>query len=115
VLLSVAILGGAMAFILQAFGRGAQSLVLARRHLLAQQFAAAKLTDVLMSLERGVEPREAGQFRDGQDVFRWRLHRAPAPGDLPLEAVTLTIEWPRGAARSEASVTTWRYAPPPPP
>ena len=111
VLISIAILAGGAAIIMQALARGAHALALAQRRTTAYQFAASKLADLELAEAEGKAIRSAGQFGTGPERFEWHLKAAPL--DAPtLQMVTLTVEWRQGGQRYESRFSTVQPVPP---
>ena len=92
ILVSIAILATAMAFILQAFARGAYLLAVTKNRMGVYAFASAKLADLELSLLQGGDVRPEGEFRLGREACRWHVESAPSD-DPELELVTLTVGW----------------------
>ena len=94
VLLSVAILSGGLALILQGLVRSTYLLSVARNRLTAYAFSASKLSEIQLAAHQQTELRQDGSFRQGRDLFSWQL----ANGSLtPTSAlVSLTVNWQQG-------------------
>ena len=92
ILVSIAILATAMAFILQAFARGAYLLAVTKNRMGVYAFASAKLADLELSLLQGGDVRPEGEFRLGREACHWRVESVPSD-DPELELVTLTVGW----------------------
>ena len=110
ILISVAILAGAVVLIMQALARGAYLMRLAENRLLAYTFATAKMADLETSLRQGEVPKLFGEFRNGLERFDWRVHADPEE-DPRLERLTLTVEWRQGRDAYQSSVSLLRRLP----
>jgi hypothetical protein len=97
ILVSLAILAGAIAVILQACARGAYLLRVVQHRVTAYTFASAKMADLELTYRQGVIPKPSGEFWAGQDAFQWTVDSAPLAEHPELELVTLTVGWRQGA------------------
>ena len=96
VLISVAILAGALALILQGLVRGAYALEVARNRLRAYAFSTAKMAEVELPHEPSADENAEGAVRMGRTMFGWRLSALPVADNDHLELVTLTVNWQQG-------------------
>ena len=93
ILVSVAILAAGTVLVLQALGRGAYLLTVARQRSNAYAFSAAKMADLELSLRQGGEPQTKGRFGQGRDQFVWQADVSPARESPNLALVMLTVSW----------------------
>lgn len=93
ILVSIAILAGAMAVMLQAFARSASTLALAKNRLRAYHFCMTKMSELAADPARAVPEGGDGSFRVGRDRFTWQLESSLLPDDPMLAVVTLTTAW----------------------
>jgi prepilin-type N-terminal cleavage/methylation domain-containing protein len=105
-LISVAILAGAVVLIMQAFARGASALAFAKHRMRAFQFASAKLVEAELAAAAGKTPDLKGSFRVGRDRFEWHLAAEPAFDEPELELLTLTVDWRQGRTPYDLHLST---------
>ena len=111
ILVSVAILAGSLALILQALARGSYALAVADNRFTSYAFLVAKLADVDTMIARGHTMTTEGQFRSGRQPFHWRLDTVPSPEDPLLEQVTLRVMWRQGERDYHSDVSLLRRLP----
>ena len=123
ILISVAMLSGAVVPIMQALVQSAYVLSTAKNRLEAYTFCRAKMVELEINFRQQISPKRAGQFQIGHDQFRWRVELAPLPETLqvkkvdptqeasqadeepPLTLVTLTVGWSQGHQVYESHVS----------
>ena len=105
ILVSVAILAAGTVLVLQALGRGAYLLTVARQRSTAYALSAAKMADLELSLRQGGEPQTKGRFGQGRDQFVWQADVSPARESPNLALVMLTVSWRQGG-RDDALQTS---------
>ena len=111
ILVSVAILAGALALILQGLVRGAYALSVAKHRLQAYAFSTAKMAEVELLARTGEAPTTEGSFRAGRDNFAWQLQAAPISDSDRLELVTLIVNWRQGQRPYDVRTSLLRRLP----
>lgn len=108
ILVSVAILAGAIVLIMQALLRGSHALAVADRRFTAYAFCASRLADLEFTAKDGVPVNARGRFRMGREPFEWQAESTPVPDDPALDVVTLRVAWRDGRHDSMEQVSLLR-------
>jgi hypothetical protein len=113
---SVAILAGGAALIMQALLRAAVASQAAKHRTSAYAFAVAKMADLELSFRQGHDPDRSGAFRIGQQPFTWQVDQQLLAGAEALEGepalheITLSVAWRQGRAGYATDVSTIVWA-----
>ena len=98
VLVSVALLGLGLVFILPSMVRISYALEVAEAKRLAYFFSVSKMAQVELNFREGIPPEEEdqGQFRSEGRQFQWDLLTSDIPDHPGFHSVLLAVHWRQG-------------------